>query len=85
MTDREKAELYDHMEEVAKANGFDSLTEAIVEANSYKTLLWKYLNCVGVEESVTYWQRSWCKERFTPVELEALAEIERMDAPEWAK
>lgn len=32
MTDRERAELYDHMEAVAKANGFDSLTDAIVYA-----------------------------------------------------
>ena len=51
----------------------------------YKELLWKYLNCVGVEESVTYWQRTHCKQRFTPEELEALAEIEAMDRPEWAR
>lgn len=51
----------------------------------YKILLWKYLNCVGVEESVTYWQRSWCKDHFTDDELEALQEIEDMDRPEWAK
>ena len=51
----------------------------------YKELLWKYLNCVGVEESVTYWQRTHCKERFTPEELEALAEIEDMERPEWAR
>ena len=37
----------------------------------YKQLLWKYLNCVGVEESVTYWMRPWCQDRFTAGELKA--------------
>jgi hypothetical protein len=39
MTDSKKAELYDHMEAVAKANGFDSLTEAIVNAVKYRELV----------------------------------------------
>lgn len=51
----------------------------------YKVLLWKYLNHVGVEESVTYWQRSSAKGRFTGEELAALGEIEKMEPPDWAK
>ena len=39
MTDREKAELYDHMEEVAKANGFASLTDAITYAVQCRELV----------------------------------------------
>jgi len=40
----------------------------------YRHLLWKYLNIVGEEESVTYWQRR--KKEFTSEELEALRQIE---------
>ena len=38
MTDK-RAELYDHMEAVAKANGFDSLTDAIVYAVKCRELV----------------------------------------------
>ena len=51
----------------------------------YKQLLWKYLNHVGVEESVTYWQRSSGHDRFTDEEKAALREIEEMESPEWAR
>jgi hypothetical protein len=51
----------------------------------YKQLLWKYLNHVGVEESVTYWQRSSGQDRFTEEEKAALREIEDMEPPEWAR
>jgi hypothetical protein len=54
-------------------------------AVDYKVLLWKYLNHVGVEESVTYWQRASAKERFTPEELAALSDIDEMELPEWAR
>lgn len=36
MTQGEKAELYDHMLEVAKAAGFDCLTAAIVAGSKYE-------------------------------------------------
>jgi hypothetical protein len=39
MTDRKKAELYDYMEDVAKANGFDSLTDAIAYAVKCRELV----------------------------------------------
>jgi hypothetical protein len=39
LTDSKKAELYDHMEAVAKANGFDSLTDAITHAVKYRGLV----------------------------------------------
>lgn len=39
MTVREKAELYDHMLEVAKANGFDCLNAAIVDGVKYRKML----------------------------------------------
>jgi hypothetical protein len=51
----------------------------------YKQLLWKYLNHVGAEEGVTYWQNSSADDRFTDEEFEALAEIQEMERPEWAK
>lgn len=41
MTQREKAQLYDHMLEVAKANGFDCLTAAIVDGVKYRELMAK--------------------------------------------
>lgn len=60
--------------------------EAALGAVDYKTLLWKYLNHVGVEESVTYVARPSAKHRFTERELAALYEIEDMprpEGPEW--
>lgn len=51
----------------------------------YKQLLWKYLNHVGVEESITYVHRESAKDRFSSEEMAALEEIEDMDRPEWAK
>jgi hypothetical protein len=49
----------------------------------YKVLLWKYLNIVGNEESVTYWNR-YVKADGTPKfpltteDIKALQEIEDM-------
>jgi len=51
----------------------------------YKILLWKYLNHIGEEESVTYVHRTSAKSRFTEEEMEALEEIEAMEPPEWAQ
>ena len=51
----------------------------------YKQLLWKYMNHVGEEEGVTYWQHDTAEGRFTDEEFEALQEINDMERPEWAR
>jgi hypothetical protein len=45
MNDREKAELYDHMHAVAQANGFDSITDAIVDAVKFRRPTTPQLPC----------------------------------------
>lgn len=58
MTDTEKAHLYDHMLEVAKASGFDCLTAAIV-AGSQRDAKWQDVETAPFGKTVLLGWRDW--------------------------